>query len=659
MTSVSTDRRFGINSGAAVKVPCRCATTAAITLNGLQTIDGITVVADDRVLVKNQASSIANGIYSASTGNWARAPDFDGKFDVKSGTLILVNGGTANGTRSWRLTSADPVTIGSSAMTFALADVGGGSPLDDASLTVLRTEAGAVATTQHQVNQAALLNLMVFDSTIDNTGVADITTKLQAALNSASGGLFIPAGNYKFSAVSVPTTCHAIVGAGAGATVLVCGGVTANVWISLNAALQGFVFRDLSITQNKTTFSAATAIYCDTSSYVTVENIVFNDAGRLAIITYGTDSTIRNCTFISFGQTAIVIDLGAQRITVENNKILSAGTSHGISINATGSGGRHVINDNYVFHAGTASFCISITAPDTVVSNNRCVTNTAEGINVQDVSFVSVTDNIITCEASHADFAISLFAAVTAVEKCVVSGNRMHNSGKSGIGLASATGGASFCRYNHIVGNLISDPVQLGAGVTALARGGIILYGPNTSANTVQANRILDEANNMLYGVVEWNDGSGNPGTNNLLDNNVLTKGAGFLSEAKILTTASKVWFTDFESYTPTITSGTGTITTTVINAAKFKPRGKQIFLRLDITITTNGTGATNIQATLPTGYNAVAGSGVLNGKESVVTGSAITGDCSSTSCTIKTYNNAYPGADTARLILDGFYEAA
>lgn len=123
MTSVSTDRRFGINSGAAVKVPCRCATTAAITLNGLQTIDGITVIADDRVLVKNQASAIANGIYIASTGNWPRAPDFDGKFDVKRGTLCPVNEGTLSANVQYIISTPDPILIGTSSLAFTTAGI--------------------------------------------------------------------------------------------------------------------------------------------------------------------------------------------------------------------------------------------------------------------------------------------------------------------------------------------------------------------------------------------------------------------------------------------------------------------------------------------------------------------------------------------------------
>ena len=46
-----------------VKESCKVATTANITLSGTQTIDGVAVSADERVLVKNQSTAFENGIY--------------------------------------------------------------------------------------------------------------------------------------------------------------------------------------------------------------------------------------------------------------------------------------------------------------------------------------------------------------------------------------------------------------------------------------------------------------------------------------------------------------------------------------------------------------------------------------------------------------------
>lgn len=117
------DRRYGVAEGLAVKAPCRLATTANITLSGLQSIDGVTTVADDRVLVKNQTTASENGIYLASTGNWTRDLDFDGSLDVVKGTQVYVNEGTANAASKYVVTSTDPVTIGTSSIVFSALSV--------------------------------------------------------------------------------------------------------------------------------------------------------------------------------------------------------------------------------------------------------------------------------------------------------------------------------------------------------------------------------------------------------------------------------------------------------------------------------------------------------------------------------------------------------
>ena len=51
------------------------ATTANIATSGLGTIDGVTLVAGDSILVKNQTTGSENGLYTVSTGVWTRSPD--------------------------------------------------------------------------------------------------------------------------------------------------------------------------------------------------------------------------------------------------------------------------------------------------------------------------------------------------------------------------------------------------------------------------------------------------------------------------------------------------------------------------------------------------------------------------------------------------------
>ena len=118
MAVVSTDRRFGVNSGAAFKVPVLAATTANITLSGTQTIDGVACITGDRVLVQNQTSSIDNGIYDVDTGAWTRSADFDGSYDVVYGTLIPINQGTVYAQRIRRVTTTGTITPGTTGLSF-------------------------------------------------------------------------------------------------------------------------------------------------------------------------------------------------------------------------------------------------------------------------------------------------------------------------------------------------------------------------------------------------------------------------------------------------------------------------------------------------------------------------------------------------------------
>jgi len=63
MASTTTERLAGVMASLAGKAPVRVGTTANITLSAAQTIDGVAVVADDRVLVKDQTDGTENGIY--------------------------------------------------------------------------------------------------------------------------------------------------------------------------------------------------------------------------------------------------------------------------------------------------------------------------------------------------------------------------------------------------------------------------------------------------------------------------------------------------------------------------------------------------------------------------------------------------------------------
>lgn len=105
-------------TGVSWKDSVRVATTANITLSGTQTIDGVAVVAGDRVLVKNQTTASANGIYIVAAGAWSRAADNDTAAEMLNAT-VMVQEGTTNADTQWTCSTNAPITLNTTALTFS------------------------------------------------------------------------------------------------------------------------------------------------------------------------------------------------------------------------------------------------------------------------------------------------------------------------------------------------------------------------------------------------------------------------------------------------------------------------------------------------------------------------------------------------------------
>jgi hypothetical protein len=107
-----------VAQGLDVKASVVAATTANITLSAPQTIDGISVVAGDRVLVKNQTTASANGIYVVAAAGWTRATDADSWAELVS-AFVFVERGTVNADTGYVCTVDAGGTLGSTNVTFA------------------------------------------------------------------------------------------------------------------------------------------------------------------------------------------------------------------------------------------------------------------------------------------------------------------------------------------------------------------------------------------------------------------------------------------------------------------------------------------------------------------------------------------------------------
>jgi hypothetical protein len=107
-----------VAQGLDAKASCRASTVANITLSGAQTIDGVAVIAGERVLVQNQSSAAQNGIYVAAAGAWARSSDAS-TWDSLVAAYTFIESGTVNGNNGFICTIAPGGTLGTTPVTWA------------------------------------------------------------------------------------------------------------------------------------------------------------------------------------------------------------------------------------------------------------------------------------------------------------------------------------------------------------------------------------------------------------------------------------------------------------------------------------------------------------------------------------------------------------
>ena len=108
------------------KQAVRVITLSDVTLSGgaPATVDGVNLVAGDRVLVAGQSTGSQNGLYEVETvgagnnGTWIRSSDGNATGEIEAGMIVMVTEGDIYKDTQWKLTTNDPIVIGSTALVF-------------------------------------------------------------------------------------------------------------------------------------------------------------------------------------------------------------------------------------------------------------------------------------------------------------------------------------------------------------------------------------------------------------------------------------------------------------------------------------------------------------------------------------------------------------
>ena len=137
--------------------------TLTADANGAVTVDGVTMAVNDRILVKDQASAVQNGIYKVTATGGAsavfvltRTPDADTAAELTGGTFFFAEEGTANADNGYVATHNGTPTFGSTNITFAQFSGAGQISAGDALTKTGNTLNVAVDDSSIEVNSDAL-----------------------------------------------------------------------------------------------------------------------------------------------------------------------------------------------------------------------------------------------------------------------------------------------------------------------------------------------------------------------------------------------------------------------------------------------------------------------------------------------------------------------
>lgn len=486
------------------------ATITAIVVGALPAQDGVTMIAGDRLLVKNETAGNApyNGIYTVTVAGsvglafiLTRSTDDDTSAEMTDATVEVSPEASTQGGFGYRQTTANP-TMGTSAITWVNFTIGTAytftngvklvgsvvsADVDNTTIditgTSLEVKAGGISNTQISNSAAIAYSKLNLTGSIVNADITNatinLTTKVTGALPIANGGTGQTTANAGFNALSPMTTGGDLIYGGAsGVATRLANGTAGQV-----------------LQSNGTTLAPTWVTSVDVPGGSNTQ-IQFNDSG-----VFGGSA---NLTFIK--ATGLTSWFGSSKLTIDptytNGFFGQTGPS--VIVNSdqfNGATNSSTFGSSNTTTAGTKTTPINYGSGDN--SANSAVGDTGEVVSTSG----SLTGTTTTAKTGR---------------NSVRSGDVISGSGNTGpvlLKTGDAIGG----------GNSGAITIQTGSGAS---RGAITLNGGSISANSTKINSVADptsaqDAATKAYVDVTRTVAQGGTGSTSFTAGSIIFAGAG------------------------------------------------------------------------------------------------------------------------------------
>jgi hypothetical protein len=355
-------------AGLRTRIIAECASTANVVissdLEAGDVIDGVTLVAGDRVLLKDQSTATENGLYIAvASGAASRDPEHDTIAEL-SGSMVVVNQGTVNDNKIFLCTTDTDATLGSTSITYTtitpqnvgtVTSITAGTGLSGGAITSSGTIAIDTATTVDKTTAQTLTNKTLTSPKINEDVVLTSTATELNLLDGSTAGTIANSKAVIYSAAGqVNGTTLAIAG-----TAITSTADELNLLDGVSGLVQADFTKLAAIDS-----TAAELNYSDLATLgTTAASKVFTaDANNLTTVSGAVayvEDTLTDGATITWN----VIDSPVAKVTLAGNRTLSApsgttpiaGQFVSLLIIQDGTGGRTITwNAAYEFAADTA-----------------------------------------------------------------------------------------------------------------------------------------------------------------------------------------------------------------------------------------------------------------------------------------------------------------